>query len=53
MDFYLKQKKQKTKLKIQGLKKKKTIKDVRNIFRLKKELNHTAIKDIRNRFRRN
>ena len=52
MDFYLKQKKQKTKLKIQGLKKKK-IKDVRNIFRLKKELNHTAIKDIRNCFRRN
>ena len=46
-------KKQKTKLKIQGLKKKKTIKDVRNIFRLKKELNHTAIKDIRNCFRRN
>ena len=31
---------------------KKIIKDVRNLFRLKKELNHTSIKDIRNLFRR-
>ena len=27
------------------------IKDSRNLFRLKKELNYTAIKDIRNLFR--
>ena len=27
------------------------IKDVRNLFRLKKELNNTEIKDIRNIFR--
>ena len=27
------------------------IKDIGNIFRLKKELNYTAIKDIRNLFR--
>ena len=27
------------------------IKDIKNIFRLKKELNHTAIKDTRNLFR--
>ena len=27
------------------------IKDIRNLFRLKKELNYTAIKDIRNLFR--
>ena len=27
------------------------IKDVRNVFRLKKELNYTAIKDITNLFR--
>ena len=27
------------------------IKDIRNIFRLKKELNYTAIKDTRNLFR--
>ena len=27
------------------------IKDIRNIFRLKKEQNYTAIKDIRTRFR--
>ena len=27
------------------------IKDIRNLFRLKKELNYTAIKDIGNRFR--
>ena len=26
------------------------IKDIRNLFRLKKELNYTAIKDIRNVF---
>ena len=30
----------------------KIIKDIRNLFRLKKELNDTAIKDIRNVFRR-
>ena len=29
----------------------KIIKDIRNLFRLKKELNYTAIKDIRNLFR--
>ena len=29
----------------------KTIKDIRNLFRIKKELNDTAIKDIRNLFR--
>ena len=28
----------------------KLIKDIRNLFRLKKELNYTAIKDIRNLF---
>ena len=28
------------------------IKDIRNLFRLKKELNYTAIKHIRNLFRR-
>ena len=27
------------------------IKDIRNLFRLKKELNYSAIKDIRNLFR--
>ena len=27
------------------------IKDIRNHFRLRRELNYTAIKDIRNRFR--
>ena len=27
------------------------VKDIRNLFRLKKELNYTAIKDIRNLFR--
>ena len=30
----------------------KIIKDIRNLFRVKKEMNHTAIKDIRNLFRR-
>ena len=30
----------------------KIIRDIRNLFRLKKELNYTAIKDIRNLFRR-
>ena len=30
----------------------KIIKDTRNVFRLKKDLNYTAIKDIRNLFRR-
>ena len=29
----------------------KIIKDIRNLFRLKKELDYTAIKDIRNPFR--
>ena len=29
----------------------KLIKDIRNIFRLKNELNYTAIKEIRNLFR--
>ena len=29
----------------------KIIKDLRNLFRLKKELNYTAIKDIRSLFR--
>ena len=29
----------------------KTIKDIRNLFRLKKELNDTAVKDIKNLFR--
>ena len=29
----------------------KIIKDIRNLFRLKKQLNHTAIKDLRNAFR--
>ena len=30
----------------------KIVKDIRNLFRLKKELNYTAIKDITNLFRR-
>ena len=30
----------------------KIIKGIRNVFRLKKDLNYTAIKDIRNLFRR-
>ena len=30
----------------------KIIKDIRNLFRLKRELNYTAVKDIRNLFRR-
>ena len=29
----------------------KIIKDIRNLFKLKRELNYTAIKDIRNLFR--
>ena len=29
----------------------KIIKDIRNLFRLKKELNYTAINEIRNLFR--
>ena len=33
------------------LKEEKIIKDIRNLFRLKKEQNETAIKDIRNLFR--
>ena len=33
------------------LEEEKMIKDIRNLFRLKKELNYTAIKDIGNRFR--
>ena len=32
--------------------KEKTIKGIRNFFRLKKEVNYTAIKDTRNLFRR-
>ena len=32
-------------------KEEKIIKDIRNLFRLKKEQNHTAIKDTRNLFR--
>ena len=32
-------------------KEEKIIKDIRNLFRLKKEQNHAAIKDIRNLFR--
>ena len=44
-------KKTKNKIETPRSEEKKTIEDVRNIFRLKKELNHTAIKDIRNRFR--
>ena len=31
-----------------GLKEENIIKDIRNLFRLKQELNYTAIKDIRN-----
>ena len=34
-----------------SLEEEKIIKDVRNLFRLKEELNYTAIKDIRNLFR--
>ena len=34
-----------------SLQEQKIIKDMKNIFRLKKELNYTAIKDIRNHFR--
>ena len=33
------------------MKKENIIKDIRNLFGLKKELNYTAIKDIRNHFR--
>ena len=33
------------------MKKKTEIKEIRNLFRLKKELHYTAIKDIRNIFR--
>ena len=33
------------------LKEEKTIRDIRKIFRLKKEQNYTAVKDIRNLFR--
>ena len=36
----------------QRLEEEKSIKDIRNLFGLKKELNYTAIKDIRNLFRR-
>ena len=35
-----------------SLKEENIIKDIRNLFRLKKELNYTAIKDIRNLLRR-
>ena len=34
-----------------SLKKENLIEDIRNLFRLKKELNYTGIKDIRNLFR--
>ena len=34
-----------------SLKEENKIKDIRNLFRLKKELNYTSIKDIRNLFR--
>ena len=34
-----------------SLKKENIIKDIRNLFRLKKEQNYTAIKNIRNLFR--
>ena len=34
-----------------SLKQENIIKDIRNHFRLKKELNYTAIKDIKNLFR--
>ena len=34
-----------------SLEKENTIKDIINLFRLKKELNYVAIKDIRNLFR--
>ena len=34
-----------------SLEKENIIKDIRNIFKLKKELNYRAIKDIRNLFR--
>ena len=34
-----------------SLKKENIIKDIRNLFRLKKLLNYTAINNIRNRFR--
>ena len=33
-----------------SLKEENTIKDIRNFFRLKKELNYTVIRDIRNVF---
>ena len=33
-----------------SLEKENIIKDIRNLFRLEKELNYTAIKDIRNLF---
>ena len=36
---------------MESLKEENIIKDIRNIFRLKKEQNYTAIKDIRNLFR--
>ena len=34
-----------------SLEKKNIIKDIRNLFRLKKELNYTAVKDIRNLYK--
>ena len=34
-----------------SLEKKNVIKDIRNLFRLKKELNYTAVKDIRNLYK--
>ena len=35
-----------------GHEEEKTIKDIKNLFRLKKELNYNAIKDIRSLFER-
>ena len=36
---------------MESLEEKNIIKDIRNLFRIKKKLNYTAIKDIRNLFR--
>ena len=36
---------------MQSLKKKNIVKDIRNLFKLRKELNYTAIKGIKNLFR--
>ena len=39
-------------MEILSLKEEKKIRDMRNLFRLKKELYYTTIKDIRNLFRK-